>query len=277
MSALVGWRISLWSSHTAALAALETMKQGKIPRTVSGNANAVHAQCTTRCARVSRSLQPLANRFLGEVSVEGLWRRDEPRRWTCEPWAHVSFRWQGCGGLRGKHTMTQASAPSSSPLVVVAAHTLSALEGCILEDTCGNPALALATPLNWNQLDNVYGICAWDREKSGLKLMPDIGACMGGRWLGSGVCIHKRVHVDATCIQVSALGGWCGGLGAAFLWCVHVPQPGGALPRSIKGVHFKNLLATCANVSCSGVSQAVYISRGAFIFLKEGLRCVRGK
>ena len=36
---------------------------------------------------------------------------------------HIFSGWQGRGGLRGKHTTTEASTPSSSPMVVVAAHT----------------------------------------------------------------------------------------------------------------------------------------------------------
>ena len=36
---------------------------------------------------------------------------------------HVFSRWQGRRGLRGKHTTTEASTPSSSPMAVVAAHT----------------------------------------------------------------------------------------------------------------------------------------------------------
>ena len=36
---------------------------------------------------------------------------------------HIFLEWQGHGGLRGKHTTTEASTPSSSPMVVVAAHT----------------------------------------------------------------------------------------------------------------------------------------------------------
>ena len=35
---------------------------------------------------------------------------------------HIFSGWQGCCGLRGKHTTTEASTPSSSPMVVVAAH-----------------------------------------------------------------------------------------------------------------------------------------------------------
>ena len=35
---------------------------------------------------------------------------------------HIFSGWQGHGGLRGKHTTTEASTPSSSPMVVVAAH-----------------------------------------------------------------------------------------------------------------------------------------------------------
>ena len=36
---------------------------------------------------------------------------------------HIFSGWQGRGGLRGKHTTTEASTPSSSPMVVAAAHT----------------------------------------------------------------------------------------------------------------------------------------------------------
>ena len=36
---------------------------------------------------------------------------------------HIFSGWQGRGGLRGKHTTTEASTPSSSPMAVVAAHT----------------------------------------------------------------------------------------------------------------------------------------------------------
>ena len=36
---------------------------------------------------------------------------------------HIFSGWQGRGGLRGKHTTTEAFTPSSSPMVVVAAHT----------------------------------------------------------------------------------------------------------------------------------------------------------
>ena len=36
---------------------------------------------------------------------------------------HIFSGWQGRGGLWGKHTTTEASTPSSSPMVVVAAHT----------------------------------------------------------------------------------------------------------------------------------------------------------
>ena len=36
---------------------------------------------------------------------------------------HIFSGWQGRGGLRGKHTTTEASTPSFSPMVVVAAHT----------------------------------------------------------------------------------------------------------------------------------------------------------
>ena len=36
---------------------------------------------------------------------------------------HIFSGWQGRGGLRGKHTTTEASTPSSSPMVVVGAHT----------------------------------------------------------------------------------------------------------------------------------------------------------
>ena len=40
------------------------------------------------------------------------------------PWIfHVFSRWQGHGDLRGKHTTTEASTPSSSPMVFVVAHT----------------------------------------------------------------------------------------------------------------------------------------------------------
>ena len=35
---------------------------------------------------------------------------------------HIFSAWQGRGGLRGKHTTTEASTPSSSPMVVVGAH-----------------------------------------------------------------------------------------------------------------------------------------------------------
>ena len=35
---------------------------------------------------------------------------------------HIFSGWQGRGGLRGKHTTTEASTPSSSRMVVVAAH-----------------------------------------------------------------------------------------------------------------------------------------------------------
>ena len=49
--------------------------------------------------------------------------RCAPRVRFYQPFPAFFTGWQGRGGLRGKHTTTEASTPSSSPMVVVAAHT----------------------------------------------------------------------------------------------------------------------------------------------------------